>query len=168
MEEKVVVKKPPKSSFLAGLLAFFFPFGAGQLYNNQYRKALVFFFVFAGLVTLNSQGEAGQPFLGLMLAGFYFYQLFDAVQTANRINRKVLQGEEEDIVETEEVPEFVKTGSIFWGIVLIALGVVLIFANFELMSYDTVFEFLIPFSVLVVGIKLVVDHYTKSQKEKEE
>lgn len=164
MEEKVIVKRPPKSPFLAGVLAFFFPFGAGQLYNNQYRKALVFFFIFAGLVTLNAQGEAGQPFLGLMLAGFYFYQLFDAVQTSGRINRRGLQGEE-DIVETEDVPDFVKTGSIFWGIVLIALGVMLIFANFELVSYDTVFEFLIPFAVLVVGVKLVVDHYTKSREE---
>jgi hypothetical protein len=165
MEEKVIVKRPPKSPFLAGILAFFFPFGAGQLYNNQYRKALVFFFVFAGLVTLNAKGDSGQPFLGLMLAGFCFYQLFDAVQTSGRINRRALQGEE-DIVETEEIPDFVKTGSIFWGIVLIVLGVVLIFANFELMSYDTVFEFLIPFAVLVVGVKLVVDYYTKSREEK--
>jgi hypothetical protein len=164
MEEKVIVKRPPKSGFLAGVLAFFFPFGAGQLYNNQYRKALVFFFIFAGLVTLNANGDAGQPFLGLMLAGFYFYQLFDAVQTAGRINRGALQGED-DLIEVEEVPEFVKTGSVFWGIVLIALGVALIFANFELLSYDTVFEFLIPFSVLVVGVKLVVDHYTKPKQE---
>jgi TM2 domain-containing membrane protein YozV len=164
MEEKVVVKRPPKSPFFAGVLAFFFPFGAGQLYNNQYRKALVFFFIFAGLVTLNAQGDAGQPFLGLTLAGFYFYQLFDAVQTSGRINRGALQGEE-DIMQAEEVPEFVKTGSIFWGIVLIALGVMLIFANFEVMSYDTVFEFLIPFSILIVGVKLVVDHYSKSRKE---
>ncbi len=114
MEEKVVVKRPPKSPFLAGVFAFFFPFGAGQLYNNQYRKALVFFFIFAGLVTLNAQGDAGQPFLGITLGGFYFYQLFDAVQTAGRINRKSLQGEE-DVAEAEEVPEFVKTGSIFGG-----------------------------------------------------
>ena len=163
MEEKIVVKRPPKSPFLAGVLAFFFPFGAGQLYNMQYRKALVFFFIFAGLVTMQTTG-GGQPFLGLTLAGFLLYQLFDAVQTAKSINRRALQGEE-DIIETEEIPEFVKTGSIFWGIVLIALGVVLIFANFELMSYDTVFEFLIPFSVLVVGVKLVVDHYTKSREE---
>lgn len=164
MEGKIVVKRPPKSPFLAGVLAFFFPFGAGQLYNNQYRKALVFFFIFAGLVTLNAEGNAGQPFLGLTLAGFYFFQLFDAVQTSGRINRNILQGDEE-VVETEDVPDFVKTGSIFWGIVLIALGVMLIFANFELMSYDTVFEFLIPFSILVIGVKLVVDHYTKTRKE---
>ncbi len=163
MEEKVVVKRPPKSPFLAGILAFFFPFGAGQLYNNQYRKALVFFFIFAGLVTLQTTGE-GQPFLGLMLAGFYFYQLFDAVQSSCCINRKALQGDE-DTGEVEEVPDFVKTGSVFWGIVLIALGAMLLFANFELMSYDTVFEFLIPFAVLVVGVKLVVDYYTKSKEE---
>jgi len=163
MEEKVIVKRPPKSPFLAGVLAFFFPFGAGQLYNMQYRKALVFFFIFAGLVTMQTTGE-GQPFLGLTLAGFLFYQLFDAVQTAKGINRKAIQGEE-DFEDSEEIPDFVKTGSIFWGIVLIALGSVLIFANFELMSYDTVFEFLIPFSVLVVGVKLVVDHYTKSNEE---
>jgi TM2 domain-containing membrane protein YozV len=163
MEEKIIVKRPPKSPFLAGILAFFFPFGAGQLYNMQYRKALVFFFVFAGLVTMQTTGE-GQPFLGLTLAGFYFYQLFEAVQTSKSINRRAIEGEE-DIVETEEVPDFVKTGSIFWGIVLIALGVVLIFANFELMSYDTVFEFLIPFTVLVVGVKLVVDYYTKPREE---
>jgi len=164
MEEKIVVKRPPKSPFLAGVLAFFFPFGAGQLYNNQYRKALVFFFIFAGLVTLNAHGDASQPFLGLTLAGFFIYQLFDAVQTSGRINRRGLQGEE-DVVETEDVPDFVKTGSIFWGIVLIALGVALIFANFDVLSYDTVFEFLIPFTVLVVGVKLVVDHYTKSREE---
>jgi len=165
MEEKIIVKKPPKSPNLSGLLAILFPFGAGQLYNGQYRKALVFLFVFAGLVTLQSTGE-GQPFLGIVLAGYYFYQIFDAVQTSKQINRKALR-EEEDLEEkVEEFPDFVKTGSIFWGIVLIALGFILLLANFEVMSYDTVFEFLIPFTVLVVGIKLVVDHFTKSGSDK--
>jgi TM2 domain-containing membrane protein YozV len=165
MEEKVVVKKPPKSPFLAGILAFFFPFGVGQLYNKQSRKAFVFFFIFAGLVTLQTTGD-GQPFLGLLLAGFYIYQIFDAVQTSNLINRRILQGEEE-ISEAEEVPDFVKTGSIFWGVILIALGFVLLLANFEVMDYDTVFEFLIPFTVLAVGVKLIVDYYTKNGKQKE-
>lgn len=160
MEEKVVVKKPPKSPFLAGVLAFFFPFGVGQLYNGQARKALVFFFIFAGLVTLQTTGE-GQPFLGLMLGGFYIYQIFDAVQTANLINRRALRVEEEDVI-VEEVPDFVRTGSVFWGIVLIVLGGVLLLANYEVISYDSVFEFMIPFVVLVVGVKLILDYYTKN------
>lgn len=164
MEEKVVVKKPPKSSFLAGVLAFFFP-TTGALYNGQTKKFFIYFAIFAVVIISLAHEVGSAPFLGIFLGGFYFYQLFDAVQTANRINRRALQGEEE-IVEAEEVPEFVKTGSIFWGIVLIALGIFLIFANFELMSYDTVFQFLIPFAVFVVGLKLVVDHYTKSKEEK--
>jgi hypothetical protein len=164
MEEKVVVKKPPKSSFLAGVLAFFFP-TTGALYNGQTKKFFIYFAIFAVVIISLAHEVGSAPFLGIFLGGFYFYQLFDAVQTANRINRRALQGEEE-IVEAEEVPEFVKTGSIFWGIVLIALGIFLIFANFELMSYDTVFKFLIPFAVFVVGLKLVVDHYSKSKEEK--
>ncbi len=166
MEEKIVVKRPPKSPFLAGVLAFFFPFGAGQLYNNQYRKALVFFFVCAGLITTLSTTGEGEVFLSLTLGGFYFYQLFDAVQTSGRINRRILQEGEEEVAEVEEVPDFVKTGSIFWGIVLIALGFVLLLANFEVFSYDAVFEFLFPFVVFCVGLKLVVDHYTKSKSGK--
>jgi hypothetical protein len=164
MEEKVVVKKPPKSPFLAGVLAFFFP-TTGALYNGQTKKFFIYFAIFAVVIISLAHEVGSAPFLGIFLGGFYFYQLFDAVQTANRINRRALQGEEE-IVEAEEVPEFVKTGSIFWGIVLIALGIFLIFANFELMSYDTVFKFLIPFAVFVVGLKLVVDHYSKSKEEK--
>jgi len=164
MEEKVVVKKPPKSSFLAGVLAFFFP-TTGALYNGQTKKFFIYFAIFAVVIISLAHEVGSAPFLGIFLGGFYFYQLFDAVQTANRINRRALQGEEE-IVEAEEVPEFLKTGSIFWGIVLIALGIFLIFANFELMSYDTVFEFLIPFAVFVVGLKLIVDHYSKSKEKK--
>ncbi len=163
MEEKVIVRRPPKSPFLAGILALFFP-STGALYNGQPKKFFFYLAIFAVVITTLSYEVGSAPFLGIFLGGFYFYQLFDAVQTAKNINRRALQGEE-DIVEIEEVPEFVKTGSIFWGIVLIALGVVLIFANFDLLSYDTVFEFLIPFSILVVGVKLVVDHYTKSREE---
>ncbi|MFQ6038350.1 MAG: LiaI-LiaF-like domain-containing protein [Candidatus Aminicenantales bacterium] len=62
----------------------------------------------------------------------------------------------------EEVPDFVRTGSVFWGIVLIVLGGVLLLANYEVISYDSVFEFMIPFVVLVVGVKLILDYYTKN------
>jgi len=139
MEEKVIIKRPPKSPALAGVLSFFFP-GTGALYNRQISKGLLFIVIFAGLVTMQTSGE-GQPFLGIILAGFYFYQIIDAIQTAKSINRRLLHGEGEEIEEIEEFPEVVKTGSIFWGIVLIVLGGVLLLANFEVISYDTIFDF---------------------------
>lgn len=164
MEEKVVVKKPPKSPALAGVLTFFFPMGVGALYNNQIRKAIIFFFVFAGLVTIQTTGQ-GQPFWGLTLAGFIIYQIFDAVQTANIINRRALKKEEE-AVEVEELPDFVKTGSIFWGIILMALGVIFLLANFDIMDYGTIFKFW-PLAVIIIGIKLVVDYASRKNNSTE-
>jgi len=95
-EDKIVVKKRPKSPVLAGVLAFLFPFGVGPLYNGQYWKALISFFIFAGLVTLQTSGH-NQPFLGLCLAGFIFYQILDSVLIAKNINRRFLQQDEKVI-----------------------------------------------------------------------
>lgn len=161
MEEKVVVKNPPKSPALAGVLSFFFP-GTGALYNRQILKGLMFIIIFAGLVTMQTTGE-GQPFLGIILAGFYIYQIFDAIQTSKSINRRALLGEEEEEeLAVEEFPQAMKAGSIFWGIVLIALGVILILANFEVISYEAVFDFW-PVVVIIIGFKLIVDYFSKTK-----
>ena len=160
MEEKIILKRPPKSGFLAGLLSIF-P-GLGSLYNRQVSKGLIFIVIFAGLVTLQTTGE-GQPFAGLLLAGFWFYQLIEAVQTAKLINRKTLDGNyvEETV---DEFPELVKSGSIFWGIVLMAIGGVLLLATFDIIPSRTIFD-LWPLIVIVIGIKLVTDYMAKDKEE---
>lgn len=157
MEEKVVVKRPPKSPFLAGLLAFFVP-GTGAFYNGQMLKGFVYVIITAGLITLQTTGE-GQPFLGIILGGFYIYQIIESVQIANAINRKALKIEEEEVV-IEDFPQLVKAGSVFWGIVLMALGVILLLANFDVIDYDTLFDFW-PVVVIVIGLKFIVDYATK-------
>ena len=85
MVEKIVIQKPPKSSALSGILSFFFP-GVGTLYNGQTLKGVIYIIVFAGLVTMQTSGE-GQPFAGLILGGFYIYQIIDAIQSAKIINQ---------------------------------------------------------------------------------
>jgi len=162
MEEKVVVTKPPKSPALAGILSFFFP-GTGALYNAQPGKFLVIIVATAIIITMLAQGVGSPVFLGLMLGALYFYQLIDAVMTSNMINRKALRGETEEIT-VEELPEFVRTGSVFWGVVLMVLGVVLLMANFEfLISYDRIWN-LWPLVVIIVGVKLIADYYAKSKE----
>lgn len=162
MEEKVIIKKPPKSPTLAGVLSFFFP-GTGALYNRQILKGLIFIVILAGLVTMQTSGR-GQPFLGIILGGFYFYQIIEAIQTSKSINRRALLGEEEEIEKVEEFPQAFKTGSIFWGVILIALGGILLLANFEVINYDTLFDFW-PVVVIVIGIKLLADYFSKGKKE---
>lgn len=157
-EERIVVQKPPKSSTLAGILAFFFP-GVGHLYNRQIAKGLIFIFIFAGLVSMQPTGNA-QPFIALVLAGFYIFQLVDAVQTSKAINRRFFRGEVKEEDKLEEFPESVRSGSVFWGLILLILGGVLLLANFDVISYGSLFE-LWPVVIIVIGIKLVVDYISR-------
>ncbi len=157
MEERIVVKRPPKSTFGAGVLSGIFP-GTGLLYCNQIMKGLLYMLIFAGLVTMQGHARV-QPFVALILAGFYIFQIIDTVNTAKAINRKALLGKEEE-PEEEELSLKVKAGSIFWGLVLIVLGVVLLLANYDVISYHTLFD-LWPLVVIVIGLKLIVDYITK-------
>jgi TM2 domain-containing membrane protein YozV len=161
VQEKVVVPKPPKSSFLAGLLAFLFPFGIGPFYNGELIKGFIYLVVFAGLVTMQQHGSA-QPFAGLVLAGFYFFQIIDSVHVANRINRRALLGVAAEEGEVSLSTEAIQAGSIFWGILLIVLGAILLLGNFEVISYKVIFD-LWPAVVIVIGAKLVLDYFGKDR-----
>jgi hypothetical protein len=162
MDEKIVApQRPMKSPGLAGILSVIFPFGAGALYNGQYTKALFHLIMFGGLVHAQRYGS-GQPFMGIFLAGFLVYQFFDNVQSARAINAA---GGGQPAAGVPEIPEAVQAGSVFWGIFLIALGVVLILANFEIILYSTLADFW-PVAVIAVGLKLVLESVAKSKESK--
>ncbi len=162
-EEKYVVERTPKSPALAGILTFFFPIGTGALYNGQVKKAIFFFLAFSGLVTLQTSGR-GQPFLALCLAGFCIYQIYDAVHTAKLINLGLLGKDIENSAHAvEEIPEPVRSGSVFWGLVLIVLGGILLLANYQIIDYDTLFDFW-PLIIIVIGFKFIVDYVSREKK----
>jgi magnesium-transporting ATPase (P-type) len=165
MEEKIVVRRPQKSPALAVILAVIAP-GTGAMYNRQILKGLIYMIIIAGLISTLTVNPPIFVILlsSLLLFGFYIYQIFEAAQTANAINRKALAGEEEEAVEVEEFPEAVKAGSIFWGIILILLGAFLLLANFEVISYSTAWQFW-PVVVIIIGIKLIADFVSKKQEE---
>jgi TM2 domain-containing membrane protein YozV len=161
VQEKVVLPKPRKSPVLAFLLSFFFPFGVGPFYNGEIVKALIYLVVFAGLVTMQPQGGS-QPFAGIVLGAFYIFQIIDSVNVANKINRRALVGGEAEVEETTISTEAVTAGSIFWGILLIALGGILLLGNFEVISYKTIWDFW-PAVVIVIGAKLIFDYLSKKE-----
>ena len=159
MEGKIVVQRPPKSPALAGILAAFFPVGVGAFYNGEVVKGFIYLVIFAGLCTMQGHGSA-QPFAGLILGGFYFFQIIDSVGIAKRINRRMLQGE--GVPEEEPGIDSVKTGSVFWGALLIVLGGILLLGNFDVISYDRIIDFW-PVVVIVIGVKLVAEHFSKNK-----
>ena len=162
MEEKVVIpQRPPKSPAAAGILSIIFP-GTGALYNGQIAKGIFYMILFAGLITIQAN-HGGQPFKGLLLAGFYIFQFIDSIQVAKAINLNNAGMRPGAGAAGQGVPELVPSGSIFWGAALIILGVLLILANFEfILTYDILFDFW-PVALVIVGLKLVADSVAKSK-----
>jgi len=158
MTDRIVIqKRPPKSGAAAGILSAIFP-GIGQIYNGQYVKGVLFLAIFTGLVTM--QPHAGQPFQALMLAGFYIFQIIEAVQSSKEINRLAL-GENGAPAPLPPTPAAqARSGSVFWGIVLMALGGIFLLGNFEIIDYDRIFDFW-PVIVIVIGLKMIADYFTK-------
>ena len=165
MDEKVIIQqRPPKSPAAAGILSILFP-GLGTIYNGLVTKGLLYVIVFVGLlVTLIKASEDGDAvpivFLSLMMAWFWFFQIIDSINGAKAVNQAALgqKPPETGLVLSETGP----SGSIFWGIVLIALGFFLILANFEIILYETLFDFW-PLVIIVIGIKFVADHFAKTK-----
>lgn len=163
-DQIIIQKRPPKSPAAAGILSGFFP-GAGQLYNGEPTKALLFFIIFAGTISMMPHGP--HPFLPLVFAAFYFYQIIDAVQTAKAINLKALGQIGEPVPAAaplasaaESAPA--KSGSVFWGCVLIGLGIIFLLSNFEIIDYDRIFDFW-PVLVIVIGLKMIADYFLKKK-----
>lgn len=72
-----VVIRQGGSPGLAALLSFI-P-GVGQMYNEQYAKGLIFVLVFAALIQMANHVNG---IFGLLIAGFWIYQIIDAYKTA--------------------------------------------------------------------------------------
>jgi TM2 domain-containing membrane protein YozV len=161
-DQIIIQKRPPKSPAAAGILSGIFP-GAGQLYNGEPTKALLFFIIFAGTISLMPHGP--HPFLPLVFAGFYIYQIIEAVQTAKAINQKaLLQGEPAPAVTPPAAAEAspARSGSVFWGIVLMALGAIFLLSNFEIIDYERIFDFW-PVIVIIIGLKMIADYFLKKK-----
>src|SRR6267154_2553037 len=72
---------------IAGMLAGFFPFGVGAVYCGQYAKGLAHLIIFVLLIigASNAHSDAMHIILGFAIAGFYFYQLLDAIKSAKAL-----------------------------------------------------------------------------------
>lgn len=158
MNESSMAKKVSKSPFLAAILSIIFP-GTGALYNGDYQRGIIFIIIFAGLVTLQTRPHV-QPFAGLLLAGFYFFQIIDAHHQARMIN--LATAGEEAKMAAKPASSAEAKGSIFWGILLIALGVIFLLANFEIILYENIFDFW-PLVIIVIGLKLIIDAFRRHQ-----
>ena len=149
----------PKSPGLAGVLAAFVP-GLGAIYNGQYVKAVALIAVFAGLIHAMVQARgAEEPFLGLLMAGFWFYMIFEAVRSARAINQAAASGE---AATSEPIPA-VGNGkeSLGWGIAITVLGVLFLLRNLDVLAFTAILR-LWPVILIVIAIGMLKNYFTAS------
>ena len=151
----VVVSSGP-SPGLAGVLAGFFPFGVGQVYTGQYAKGLAHLLIFSFLVWgASSAGGNFEPFFGIAIAGFYVYQIIDAVRSAHAIRLGQPPPDPFGLTKTfttagsEKAPDARQVP--FGAIVLIGLGVLFLFDTLELLPFHRIGR-LWPLVLIVLGV----------------
>jgi len=148
-----IYTQPPQSGpnpALAGILAGFFPFGVGAVYDGQYAKGLAHLVIFVLLIMGMNQSDPLPTLSGLAFAFFYVYQIIDAVRSARAIQigqpapdpfglgQAFGAGEKLDV---SKVPTA--------AVVLIGIGILFLLETLGLFSFD--FDRIWPIFFILLG-----------------
>jgi len=144
-------KNPSLAAFLA-----IFP-GMGAIYNGNPLKGVTFMLIFAILIVLTSNAQdADAVVFGLMIAGFYIFQIIDSYNEASKLTQNVLS-EETPINGKEDL-------SLFSAIIVLIIGIIFQMANFDLLTYRQVTR-LWPVLLIAFGVKIVFNYFKREEKK---
>lgn len=157
--------QPPNSGphpAVAGVLAGFFPFGVGPVYCGQYAKGLAYLIIFVLLIVgaNHSTSDTMGTIFGFAIAGFYFYQLIDAVKSAKAIQAGQPAPDPFGLGtmfspgDRISVSKGVPTGAV----VLIGLGVLFMLHNLGIWFLE--FDRIWPVFLIALGVWLFVRRKT--------
>jgi hypothetical protein len=139
----------PATAFILGLIP-----GVGAIYNAEYFKAAIHILVFGMLVSIANVEDtrAAGPLFTMLSIGFYFYMLFEAYYTAKKLK---LRSEGIDL-ETpfdrfNQQLEAVRNKEIWGAGFLIAMGVLFLLDNFDVIRMDRVAR-LWPLILIALGL----------------
>ena len=149
---------------LAAVLAGFFPFGIGQVYNGQFGKAVAHLITFALLIVAADNANGAEPLFGMGIAFFYFYQIFEAYRTAKAKQMglappdpggiyKALGVQADDINVGGATAAPAAPRVPLAAVILIGLGVLFLLQNMGLWHFHWVWR-LWPLILIAVGVRL--------------
>jgi len=156
-KKQVESSRKEKNPALAAFLSIF-P-GVGAIYNGNILKGITQMLIFAMLIILTDHAHySDEVVFGLMIAGFYVYQIVDSYNEASRLNRAAVQSEEEARPK-EDV-------SLFSAVAVLLLGILFQLANLDLITYRQITRFW-PLILIILGIRIVFKYF-KDKEEKDE
>jgi hypothetical protein len=142
-------KNPSLAAFLA-----IFP-GMGAIYNSNFLKGITYILIFAVLIVLtNNANDPDSVVFGLMIAGFYIFQIIDSYNEACRMNRGGLTAD--GLAEGKE------DLSLFSAVAVLVIGVLFQLVNFDLLTFRQVTR-LWPLALIAFGIKIVFNYFKREE-----
>jgi hypothetical protein len=156
MEEKMTENKQEKiekNPVGAAILSALFP-GVGFFYIGNYLKGIAYILVFASLIVMVSQGRGHEaPIFGIMLAGFYIFQIFDSFNDAKKTRYRK---QDEETGGDEKI-------SLGASIIIVVVGAVFQMAELHIISYRHIAK-LWPLILIAFGIRFIYI-YMLSERE---
>jgi TM2 domain-containing membrane protein YozV len=144
---------------VAGVLAGFFPFGVGAVYNGQYAKGLAHLIIFVLLIVgaNHSTSDTMGMIFGFGIAAFYFYQLIDAVKSAKAIQEGKPAPDPFGLgtmFSPGDRQSFTRAGVPTGAVVLIGLGVLFLLHNLGIWFLEV--DRIWPIFLIALGVWLFV------------
>jgi hypothetical protein len=158
----------------AALLSIFIPF-TGQIYNNQFAKALTFLLLFISSIILAEKSHPMEGLFTVIAVFIYFYQIYDAFKTARGIRESqystalvpMLSGDRDAEFSHQAAEPACGTAatptveSPVWGISLILIGFAFLLDNFGLVQFESLGR-LWPLFVVGTGIAMILIHFRRT------
>src|SRR5579864_7672179 len=148
---------------VAGVLAGFFPFGVGAVYNGQYAKGFAHLIIFLLLIVgaSHSTSDTMGTIFGFGIAAFYFYQLIDAIRSA----RAIQEGKPAPdplglgtMFSPGDRQSFTRAGVPTGAVVLIGLGILFLLHNLGIWFLEV--DRIWPIFLIALGVWLFVKRRT--------
>jgi hypothetical protein len=135
---------------LAGILAGFFPFGVGAVYDGQYAKGLAHLVIFVLLIMGMNHGDGLATFCGLAFAFFYVYQIIDAVRSARALQMGQPAPDPFGLGQAFGAGEKLDVSKVPTGaVVLIGIGILFLLQTMGLFNLD--FDRIWPIFLILLG-----------------
>jgi hypothetical protein len=146
------VKTSPGLAFVLGLIP-----GVGAIYNGQYVKGLVHAVITGLLLSLTNATEenAGQPFIVMILVGFWAYMAFEAFHTAKQRQAGLAVEEWSSLIAPNRYMSRAPIGPVL----LILLGVLFLLDTLHVIAFRDLARFW-PVLLIVAGCVMLYNRLT--------
>jgi hypothetical protein len=140
----------------AAVLSAIFP-GVGFFYIGNAVKGIAYILIFASLIVLEVESRrAGEHVVfGLMIAGFYIFQIFDSYNEAKKANLR-----EEAVTKGQEKI------SLFGSVLILVVGVFFQLAELDIIRYRDIVKFW-PIILIALGARFIYTYSLSREEESE-